>query len=167
MEDLRVIGRGSKNRWMVWNSNLHLHKITLSVKSAKTTEPRMTCISALTILLAIRCLRPFAKKTNHLIQWDIFWFWVGIRSLATMIILGPRHSQTNYPLTSLWGPRARTDTPNIQHRRRQVTHLGAYYSKYHYTPTRREHAIRIKPLIAYLDYYIRTVRVNWLINWWG
>ena len=56
--------------------------------------------------------------------------------------------------------RARTDTPNIQHRRRQVTHLGAYYSKYHYTPTRREHAIRIKPLIAYLDYYIRTVRVN-------
>ena len=47
-----------------------------------------------------------------------------------------RHSRTNYPLTSLWGSRARTDTPNTQHKRRQVTHLGAYYSKYHYTPTR-------------------------------
>ena len=71
-----------------------------------------------------------------------------------------RRSRTNYPLTPLRGPRARTGTPNIQHRRRQVTHLGSYYSKYRYTPTRREHTIRIKPLIAYLDYYIRTVRVN-------
>ena len=146
MEDLRVIGRGSKNRWMVWNSNLYLHNIiTLSVRSAKQPS-RGWPAHPLWRFCWPSGSEAFRKKTT-------------ISSRGHFLVLGrntesrnddhprtSRRSRTNYPLTFLWGPRARTDTPNIQHRRRQVTHLDAYYSKYHYTPTRREHAIRGLPI---------------------
>ena len=167
MEDLRVIGRGSKNRWMVWNPNSHLHNITLSVKSAKQPSRGWPA-------------HPLWRFCWPSDVWGLSQKNQPSHPVGHFLVLGrntesrnddhprtSRRSRTNYPLTPLWGPKARTDTPNIQHRRRQVTHLDAYYSKYHYTPTRREHAIRIKSSIVYLDCHIRTVQVNWLINWWG